>query len=62
MDIFKARPLFGFGPGQGIKQKEFFEKLPEGERYFPNRHPALHLFYLNLAADLVWRGSLYLLS
>jgi len=45
-----ARPLFGYGPGQGIKQKKFFEMLPENLKNV-GRHPALHSFYLNFAAD-----------
>jgi O-antigen ligase len=51
----KARPLFGYGPGQGIKQKEYFEKLPENMRTL-YRHPALHSFYLNFAADFGLAG------
>jgi hypothetical protein len=51
----KARPFFGYGPGQAIKQKEYFDRLPEAERSL-NRHPALHSFYLNLAADFGLAG------
>ena len=53
----KARPLFGFGPGQGIKQKQLFETLPS-DRQKLDRHPALHSFYLNLAADFGLAGVL----
>ena len=46
----KSRPVFGYGPGQGIKQEKFFEMLPENLKTV-GRHPALHSFYLNFAAD-----------
>lgn len=46
----RAKPFFGFGPGQGIKQKEYFNILPEEQRNV-SRHPHLHSFYLNFAAD-----------
>src|SRR3989339_1863779 len=51
----KARPLFGFGPGLGIKQKEFFDHVPE-ERQNVKTFPHLHSFYLNLAADFGLTG------
>ena len=55
VEEIKARPVFGYGPGQGIKQKNFFEKLPEAQRNL-DRHPALHSFYLNFAADFGLAG------
>lgn len=55
----KARPVTGFGPGQGIRQKEFFNILPE-ERRDVQRHPHLHCFYLNFAADFGLAGALLL--
>lgn len=51
----KDRPFFGFGPGQGIKQKEYANILPENMRNVM-RHPHLHSFYLNLAADFGLTG------
>jgi len=60
----KTRPFFGYGPGQGIKQLEFFEMLPADMKNV-SRHPALHSFYLNFAADfgiigfLIFVGILY---
>jgi O-antigen ligase len=54
---FTARPITGFGPGQGIKQKAFFDRLPEPLRGV-QRHPHLHSFYLNLAADFGLIGVL----
>ncbi len=51
----KARPIFGFGPGLGIKQKQYFNSLPP-EQATLGRHPALHLFYLNLTADFGLAG------
>jgi len=53
----KDRPLFGCGPGQGIRQKAYFETLPENMRNL-GRHPALHSFYLNLTADFGLAGLL----
>lgn len=55
LNEIKARPIFGFGPGLGIKQKEFFESLPE-ERKNVQTFPHLHSFYLNLAADFGLTG------
>jgi O-antigen ligase len=51
----EARPLIGFGPGQGIKQTAFFDRLPGPQRAV-QRHPHLHSFYLNLAADFGFIG------
>lgn len=51
----KARPVTGFGPGQGIHQQEFFLRLP-AEWQSVSRHPHLHSFYLNLAADFGLTG------
>jgi O-antigen ligase len=51
----RARPFFGYGPGQAIRQKEYFEKLPPREQNL-DRHPALHSFYLNFAADFGLAG------
>jgi O-antigen ligase len=51
-----TRPLTGFGPGQGIRQKQFFERLPEKQRTV-QRHPHLHSFHLNLAADMGLTGT-----
>jgi O-antigen ligase len=63
---FKDSPIWGFGPGQGIKQTKYFQRLP-GEMQNVNRHPALHDFYLNFAADfgafglLIFVLALYLI-
>ncbi len=57
----KSRPVFGFGPGQGIKQLEFFQTLPENMKSV-SRHPALHSFYLNFAADFGFSGFLIFLA
>lgn len=46
----KDRPLFGFGPGQGIRQAAYFTRL-EPDMRGVGRHPHLHSFYLNLTAD-----------
>lgn len=46
----KDRPLTGFGPGQGIRQAAYFTRL-EPDMRGVGRHPHLHSFYLNLAAD-----------
>lgn len=46
----KDRPLTGFGPGQGIRQAAYFTRLAPDMRGV-GRHPHLHSFYLNLAAD-----------
>lgn len=46
----QARPMFGFGPGQGVRQGEYFDRLPEGLRDVA-RYPHLHSLYLNCAAE-----------
>ncbi|OGS24161.1 MAG: hypothetical protein A2314_03710 [Elusimicrobia bacterium RIFOXYB2_FULL_50_12] len=51
----KAKPVFGFGPGLGIRQKEFFDFLPEHRKNVMT-FPHLHSFYLNLAADFGLTG------
>ena len=51
----QSSPFFGYGPGQGIKQTSFFEKLPEVQRSV-QRHPHLHSFYLNTGADFGLAG------
>jgi O-antigen ligase len=57
----KTRPLVGFGPGQGIRQKEFFNILPVEMRNV-QRHPHLHSFYLNFAADFGLLGMVFLVT
>jgi O-antigen ligase len=57
---FKDRPIFGFGPGQAIEQKKYFEKLPL-EQQNVQRHPHLHSFYLNFLADFGLAGIVILL-
>lgn len=55
MDEIKARPAFGFGPGQGIRQTSFFNSVPENQKGVAT-FPHLHSFYLNLAADFGLAG------
>ena len=55
LEEIKSKPLFGYGPGQGIKQQKFFEMLPDNLKSV-GRHPALHSFYLNFAADFGLAG------
>ncbi|MBN1621173.1 MAG: O-antigen ligase family protein [Endomicrobiales bacterium] len=55
----KSKPLFGFGPGQGKRQKAFFEKLPDNRKNV-SRHPHLHSFYLNFLADFGLIGGILL--
>ena len=55
LEEIKSRPIFGYGPGQGIKQQKFFEMLPYNLKTV-GRHPALHSFYLNFAADFGLAG------
>lgn len=51
----QTRPLTGYGPGQGVRQKEIFQLLPP-EWQSVSRHPHLHSFYLNMAADFGLTG------
>ncbi|MFA7074936.1 MAG: O-antigen ligase family protein, partial [Endomicrobiaceae bacterium] len=46
--IFKKHPLFGVGPRQGVKQKEFIEISKD----YSNGARHLHSMYINLLADL----------
>jgi O-antigen ligase len=61
----RDNPLFGWGPGQGIRQTKYFDRLPE--RRDVQKHPHLHNFYLNLAADfgliglVLFGGMIYLI-
>jgi O-antigen ligase len=50
----RDNPLFGWGPGQGIRQTKYFDQL--AARRDVQKHPTLHNFYLNLAADLGLTG------
>jgi O-antigen ligase len=58
---FQDRPIIGFGPGQGIAQKQYAERLPEPMRGVM-RHPHIHSFHLNFLADFGIAGYLLFLS
>ncbi|MBN1823576.1 MAG: O-antigen ligase family protein [Endomicrobiales bacterium] len=53
----RDRPLFGFGPGQGIKQDKYFARL-YGEDRQVQRHPHIHSFFLNFLSDFGLVGFL----
>ncbi|MCB4792500.1 MAG: O-antigen ligase family protein [Elusimicrobia bacterium] len=57
----KASPVFGYGPGQGIRQELFYKMLPDNAQTPVLRHhPHLHSFYLNFAAEFGLLGMLVL--
>ncbi|MFH1369257.1 MAG: O-antigen ligase family protein [Elusimicrobiota bacterium] len=50
-----ANPVFGVGPGQGTRQKQYFLELTEYEKML-SRHGHLHSIYLNTAAEFGLTG------
>jgi O-antigen ligase len=46
----KTRPVFGYGPGQAVMQRSFFEIIPP-EKAYVKEFGHLHSFYLHFAAD-----------
>lgn len=60
VEEIKDRPVFGFGPGMGIKQTQYFEQLPDEWKRI-DRHPALHNFYLNILTDFGVVGFIFIL-
>ncbi|MBR34434.1 MAG: hypothetical protein CMH78_02960 [Nitrospinae bacterium] len=55
------KPIFGFGPGQSVYQKQYFDKIDTGNTFTEDGNPKyshLHSFYLNLAAEFGLTGFL----
>lgn len=57
----KANPAFGVGPGQGTRQKTYFEGLSEAELAL-TRHGHLHSMYLNITAEFGITGLVLFLA
>lgn len=55
------KPIVGFGPGQSVYQKKYFDKIGDGNMFNAEgepKHAHLHSFYLNLTAEFGLIGFL----